>query len=934
VEIYNYIDRSKVLNREIDRFAYARDASIYRLLPEIVVRPKDETDIRSLFKYAKEYNKSITFRASGTSLSGQTVTDGIIAEIAYDWQNIIVKNDGKSIILEPGVIGEHANQRLRKFQRRIGPDPASLKAARIGGILANNASGGSTGKPYNSYNTLKYLRFILPNGNIYDSSNKNDYSKFLENEQKLATELIKIRKKIHKRIALKNKIIEKYRLKNTIGYGLNSFIDFEHPLDIFAHLLIGSEGTLAFIANVELETIPDPPYKSTALAIFPNIKYACNAIDGINNCGVSALELMDYASLITAKYVSDAPYKSTSLSKNSAALLCEFQEDNPKIFNELEINLTEIIKQYNGSLIGNFARDEFTRTKLWKIRKSLFATVGSMRKPGTSIITEDICFDIGNLSAAITDLHGILAKWKYSDAVIFGHAKDGNIHFNLSLDLESKSGIENYREMMNEIADITIDKYNGSLKAEHGTGRNMAPFIEKEWGTELYQVMWEIKQLVDPNNILSPNVLLSDNRKIHIENLKPMPNVHDKIDLCVECGFCEPVCPSRGFTLTPRQRIGVARELKMLEANGSVLSKKLINDSKFNVNTTCAVDGMCEAVCPININTGEYVKVVRSQEIGKLGKNIANWISSSFTIVSNIISFAIKSLIFVQKIFGSSLMNRCFNLINKLSNQRIPAWNSMITNSIKLPKLTPIGTGRTYIYYPSCISRTFSANRKAESIFEILEEIATKTDVKLIIPKKIETTCCSTLFSSKGYISTAKDMFEKTINLLYTETKSGKYPVMVDTSPCTYKFMHPEDEISDEIKNKWKSLKFIDIIPFLNDCIENTDYKPLDQEVVLHSTCSTQKLEQLQDMRALAKKCAKKVVVPENSNCCAFAGDRGLLVPQLAQNAVKMTKNQLSIEQQKLNGYSSSRMCEIGMSTKQQTYGSIALLVRDYLRQS
>ncbi|MCJ7801219.1 MAG: FAD-binding oxidoreductase, partial [Candidatus Marinimicrobia bacterium] len=560
--ITDYLDKHIILNRQIDRLAYSRDASIYRMLPEFVVRPRDERDIQKLFDFAHSSNKSITFRASGTSLSGQTVTNGIIAEIAYDWQNIEVRDNGKSILLEPGVIGEHANQKLRIFQRRLGPDPASMKAARIGGIVANNASGMTTGTPCNSYNTLKNIRFILSNGNVYDTSNKQDYDKFIVKDKELSDGLITIRKSIFEKGLLQNKIIDKYRIKNTIGYSLNALLDYEHPLDIFAHLLVGSEGTLAFISNIELETVSDPPYKSTGLILFSSIKTACNAINAIKSTGVKALELMDYACLKTAKYLNDAPYDIDSLPKGSSAVLCEFQENNDEILVDLEKNLNSVIKQYNGSLVGNFEKEEYKRLKLWKIRKDLFTTIGSFRKPGTSVITEDICFDIENLGDAITELHRIFAKWKFDDAVVFGHAKDGNIHFNLSIDLNSQEGVSNYKSLVDEVVGMTLNKYNGSLKAEHGTGRNMAPFVEFEWGSGLYQIMWKIKKLVDPNNILNPGVILNSNSKIHIENLKSMPNVNAKIDLCMECGFCEPVCPSRGFTFTPRQRIGVSREIE------------------------------------------------------------------------------------------------------------------------------------------------------------------------------------------------------------------------------------------------------------------------------------------------------------------------------------------------------------------------------------
>jgi len=933
MKLHEYLDKSKILDREIDCLAYARDSSIYRMLPELVVRPKNDTDIRKLFKYANANNKSITFRASGTSLSGQTVTEGIIAEIAYDWQKNIVKNSGKSILLEPGVIGEHANQKLIKYKRRIGPDPASLKAARIGGIVANNASGMTTGKPCNSYNTLKNIRFILANGNLYDTSNKDDYDNFILNDKALSDKLISIKKKILEKDVLRNKIIDKYRLKNTSGYSLNSFLDYDHPLDIFVHLLVGSEGTLAFMSNIELKTVPDPQFKSTGLILFPSIVDACNAIIAIKQTGVNALELMDYASLKTAKYLDDAPYDVKSLPNNSAALLCEFQEDNNEVFDKLEKQLVSAIKKYNGSILGEFARDEDERQKLWRIRESLFTTVGSMRSSGTSVITEDICFDIENLGDVVTELHRIFAKWKFDDAVIFGHAKDGNLHFNLSIDLESEEGVSDYRNMLDEVVDMTVNRFNGSLKAEHGTGRNMAPFVENEWGSELYKIMWEIKELADPNNILNSGVILNNNSDIHIENLKQMPVVNDKIDLCVECGFCEPVCPSRGFTFTPRQRIGVSRELKTLSLSNSEISKQLKNDYIFNTEMTCAVDGMCESVCPVNINTGDFVKDLRLQSNSSFANLIAKYISNNFLFTTKSIKFVINVLGLSTKLFGSKLIDNSFSWINKISKHRIPAWNSMINSSDKTLRKSEFGNGEIFIYYPSCISRAFGADLNKQSIIEVMQEIAELAEIKLIIPDKIDKTCCSTPFSSKGFHDTGIDMFSKTIDLLYKATEYGKIPIVVDTSPCTYKFLHPSSDISKEINKKWKKLKFIDIIPFLEDITKDFDYKPLDKEIILHPTCSTQKMEHTEIMESLAKRCAKKVTIPINSNCCGFAGDRGMIVPELTQNAVKYNKGQLSSEQRKLNGYSSSRMCEIGMSDSDQSYTSIALLVRDFLKE-
>lgn len=927
MRIEDYLDKSKIFDREIDRLTYARDASIYRILPEFAVRPKEESDIQKLFEYAHNAEKSITFRASGTSLSGQTVTNGIIAEIAYDWQKIEVRDNGSSIVLEPGVIGEHANQALIKYQKRIGPDPASMRAARIGGIIANNASGMTTGKPCNSYNTLRNIRFILPNGNIYDTSLKEDYKIFEKRETELFKGLQKIREVVLSDDKIYKKIIDKYRLKNTIGYSMNSFIDHEHPMDIFAHLLIGSEGTLAFVSKVELSTVPDPPYKSTGLVFFNDIKTACLAIEPIKNIGIQGLELMDYACLQTVRYYQDLPFNIEEIKQDTAALLCEFQEFDVTKFDNLENQLKNTINKCDGELIGKFARDEETRLKLWRVRKNLFTTVGSMRKPGTSIITEDLCFDIKDLGDAISDLHLQFKKWNYQDAVVFGHAKDGNLHFNLSIDLGSESGIQNYHKMIDEIVNLTIDQYNGSLKAEHGTGRNMAPYVEREWGSDIYNIICKIKELADPQNILNNGVILNRDNNIHTKNLKPMPLVNDQIDLCVECGFCEPVCPSRKFTFTPRNRISVAREISTnINLNGS-----LIRDLNFNTDMTCAVDGMCEIECPVGINTGEYIKEIRGEKHNVFGSKIAEILARYFKHTSKIAVMMLRFVSMVSTIFGRNRIENIMVNINKIFKHKLYAWNSQIVGNKKENSIIKSKGVQRYIYYPSCISRTIGADEDGTPLNKIVRGIATECNIDLFIPVSIRETCCGTPFSSKGFESAEIDIFEKTINILYEISEAGKYPIVIDTSPCTYKFLNPNNKIASVIKEKWKKLKFIDIIVFLNIItLERKDnLKPLDREIVIHPTCSSHKMNNLEQLKRLAKRCAKTVVIPDNSSCCGFAGDRGLIVPEMSKNAANFNKS--SLNDVISEGYSSSRMCEIGMSNNNQNYRNIAFLVHDFL---
>ncbi len=914
----------------IDRISYARDASIYRLIPAGIARPKNEKEVIELFRYIRREDTSVTFRTAGTSLSGQSVTNGIVAESVRDWKKIAILNSGMYIQLEPGVIGETANRFLAPYQRKIGPDPASIKAAMIGGIVANNASGMCCGTEHNSYHTLKYIRFILPNGNTYDTSNRNDYDRFSTNEKTLSDGLISLKSKIESDENIVHKIRHKYRIKNTIGYTLKALLDYDHPLDIFAHLLIGSEGTLAFISNVTLKTVPDPPNKTTGLILFDSAQKACDFIPVLKTHEADAVELMDYASLSTAAYLKESPYDVNQLSKGSVALLTEFQRNDDEQIQQIMSDLHRDINDAGSITAGGFQTNRATQQKLWDIRKGLYPTVGSLRKIGTSVITEDLCFDVPHLSGAIYDLQDLFKKWAFNDSVIFGHAKDGNLHFVTSVDLESSDGKDRYDGMMNDIVEMTIGKYDGSLKAEHGTGRNMAPFVEMEWGPELTEIMWSIKSLADPEHRLNPGVLLTKDKETHTKNLKTIPKVNDIIDLCVECGFCEKVCPSKELTLTPRQRIILARE----NANG-VIPQKLMKTLEYCTEETCAADGMCETVCPVNIDTGLYIKTCRQDRTTAFSRTIANWTGNHYRFSQAILRSILTVMRLKTTVFGHQILIRLSSFFNKLTSRSTPIWNRHIPGpSPKRIKQTD-AKNADYIYFTTCINRIYSAGKTPINLADVIIDISKHVGISIHIPETISDYCCGMPYTSKGYRDTGTNMIEKTIHLLYQSSDSGRIPILIDTSACAYQLIQSGNYLSGEILNKYKKLTFVDIIPFLMKCVGEQPKQKLDRTVILHPTCSTKKMTLDADMKRLAKICVNKVIIPEENECCGFAGDRGLLFPELIREAAKREAASLEKVDPNAIGYSTSRTCEIGMmSATDRPYESIAILVREYLSQN
>ena len=927
-------DQIMLHKKLIDRLAYAHDASVYRLVPEAVARPENESDVKDLLEYAISNGTSVTFRTAGTSLSGQTVTKGIIAEVVRGWKRHEILDNGAAIQLQPGVIGGRSNLYLQPYHRRIGPDPASIDSAMIGGIISNNSSGMVCGVKHNSYHTLRHIRFILANGNRYDTSNPDDYEKFLNIEKDLCTGLLLCRKEIENNSTLKNKVRRKYSIKNTLGYSLNSFIDFNHPLDIFAHLLIGAEGTLAFISSVTLNTIPDPPYKTTGLALFNDVTAAAAAIPYLSDSGAAAVELMDFSALSTAKYLDDPPYDYRKINPDNAALLFEYQKDDPIEIDLVEKDANKQVIGLQGNLLQGMQRQADHRNKLWKIRKGLYPSVGAIRKAGTSVITEDLCYNYRDLPEVVNEMRIIFERWRYDDAVIFGHAKDGNLHFVGSVDLNKPSGVKSFDGLINDLADLTVGKFQGSLKAEHGTGRNMAPFVEKEWGKDLYDIMLRVKAIADPMSILNPGVILNKDKKVHLKDLKPMPLVNSIVDLCIECGFCEHVCPSRELTLTPRQRIGISRDINLMKAAGDNSWRAVAQDMRYQSIDTCATDGLCALSCPVNINTGHFTKELRDIDNGPISKMVAGWTVHHFKFVQTAVRFFNSLLHFTAKYIGKTITYGLTRSLNRLTLGKTPLWDPDMPNTVPKYDLHVLGKGKPYIYFTSCVNRVFQPGDKNESLVDVMGQIAISMGIQLLIPENIDHVCCGTPYSSKGYSAASKVMAKKTIATLYDSSIQGKIPVVVDTSPCTYQLKNLLPLLDDIHTELYQQLTFIDLIPFLEDLVRNNLNPQLQRHSILHPTCSTDKMGDIESLLALSNICAEKTTLPINYGCCAFAGDRGLLVPELSASATQFEADELVDCDPGAFAYSSSRTCEVGMQRATgRDYESIALLVRDYLSQ-
>ncbi len=918
-----FIDPSRILTRTIDRIAFASDASLYRLIPRVVVQPIGTDEVRRLFNFSHENKIPLTFRAGGTSLSGQAITDGILVDVGRHWRSAKVEKDGRLLRVQPGLIGQQANNLLKQYAAKIGPDPASISAARLGGILSNNASGMCCGVIQNAYHTLRSLTFLLPSGTEIDTAAPDAEARFMERETRLAAGLLELKRQVEANTELAARIRAKYRMKNTTGYSLNAFLDYATPVEIFSHLLIGAEGTLAFIAEAVLETVPDMPVKYTGLLLFPDLHAACAAIAPLKDAGAAALELMDRAALRSVEDKPGIPAEIRELPSAAAALLVEFQTADVTAVSDNAAKAQAAVAGLN--LLGEamFTSDSVEQDQLWHIRKGLFPSVGAVRASGTTVIIEDVAFPVEHLADAAVDLTRLFEKHGYTNAIIFGHAKDGNLHFVITQGFNTEKETAQYRDFIDDVVDLVVYKYDGALKAEHGTGRNMAPFVETEWGADAYAVMKQLKALADPENLLNPGVILNPDPAAHMAGLKRMPVVEAEVDQCIECGYCEPMCPSRDLTLTPRQRIVVRREMQRLKDAGTnqATYDALNNDFPYMALDTCAVDGLCATACPVNIDTGALTKRFRHMRHSELANRIAVAVARNMKLAEWCARFALGAGHSAQKVFGLGFMRGVTRMIDKAS--RAVMDEAFWQWSAEMPRprrgALPVRTGKNAeaVYFPACISRIMGAlpgEQQETNLMQALLHVADRVGVRLYVPEDVQGNCCGVPFSSKGFEEAHAAALDHTIENFFRWSKGGELPVVVDTSPCTYGLRTARAHLSPQNQARFDKLTIVDSVEFAHDRLLPTlPIRRKVHSVALHPVCSAPKMAIPPKLVTIAKACSEQVLVPRDAGCCAFAGDRGFLFPELTASASRVEAAQAKEEEH--DGYfSSSRTCEIGMT--------------------
>ena len=896
-ELHRVLGPAGAATRALDLVRYASDASPYRTIPRAVAIPRDIADVQAVLDLARRSGTPLVFRAGGTSLNGQAQGEGILVDVRRHFQRARVEQGGARVRAQPGVILGHLNRMLARHGRRIGPDPASTDIACVGGVVANNSGGMRCGVHADSYRTVSSMTFVLADGAVIDTAAAGAGKAFAAAAPQLVSGLLQIREELLADAELCERIRRKFEIKNTTGYRLCAFLDADEPLEIFRRLLIGSEGTLAFLAEAVFETLPLQPHTALSLVHFEGIDAAAAVVGELVAAGASATELMVAPTLIAAAWnMPGTPEAWKQLPPESAALLVEFRADSEQELDGPEAQALSILQADGVLEAPRFTRERGEIEMLWHVREGMQGLLAAMRAPGVQLIIEDVCVPPARVAEAAKDLQALLGRHGFLQGVA-GHASAGNLHFLLTPNFGEAADLERYDAFMHELVELIVDTYDGSLKAEHGTGVNMAPYVEREWGAKATGMMWRIKALADPDGVLAPGVLLNREPGAHLRNLKSTPEIEAVATQCIECGFCEPVCPSRDLTTTPRQRIALRREMAR-QPEGSPVLTALLEQYQYDAIETCAADGTCSLACPVGIDTGALVKELRAAEHTPRAERVARGLARRGGAGESSARAALRA-----GAGGADGVLRALTGAGRrvLGEELIPAWTSAMPPPA--PARLPAGAAperAAAVYFPACINRIFGNPRalaSEPSLAEAMVAVSGRAGQPLWIPPDLQGHCCATPWSSKGYREGRRLMARRMAEAALRWTREGQLPLLTDASSCAQALAGDElgGALEDELRERLGAVRVIDPVEWVHERLLGS-LQPGGRlgSVALHRPCAAVEGGLDGRLREIAGALADEVVEPLVPRCCGMAGDRGLLHPELPAAALGDTARELS----------------------------------------
>jgi len=746
-------DLSVIVNGDVfadilHRAAYSTDASIYRIVPQCVVMPRDAGDISAVLKYARAGKIPVVARGAGSGVAGESLCSGIVFDMTRYMNRILgTEEQGQKVICEPGVVLDDLNKHLAQFGRKIGPDPSSANRAVVGACVANN----STGAHWLQYGYIgdyvESIEVVLADGSVAEF--KNDF----DPEHSPDDEAARIAKQCLSVLSDKQDVITNALPKskrNRSGYTIAG-ICHDGRIDL-ARLMAGSEGTLAIFTKITLRAVPVPKSKALLQLEFDSLEKMAEAVPIIVGSGASACELMD-KTLIDLALDALPEYRDILPAGAAAVLLVEHTG-----------HTSEQVKkgiENTDFLVGTLASgrtvvlDPGKQARLWKSRKDAGPLLYRKRsKKHPAEFMEDISVDYNKLGDYIAGLQ-VISKRHDIRMSFFGHAGDSELHLRPFLDLSEPAEVEKMVAIAKDVFSLALS-LGGSISGEHANGLARAAFIRQQYGDEYYELLCKIKKIFDPENLLNPGKIINDDPDVMVKNLRRRYKVlaertksdllfeKDELELeieqCYGCGLC--LSRESDLRMCPVFR-AMGEELASSRAKANILqfwSTGQMDDKEFESKEfrkfldLCVNCQACRLQCPSGVDISKLMATARARYAKQKGLRRAERLLSNNRYLSMLggLFSPISNFVMRLPIFGW-LLEKFADIDKRRSMPKFKHGSFLKSGRKYLASCKPIEKPLDKVAY---FVDTFANYNDHELGFAVLD-VLRANDIEVTLPKQL-----------------------------------------------------------------------------------------------------------------------------------------------------------------------------------------------------
>jgi FAD/FMN-containing dehydrogenase/Fe-S oxidoreductase len=902
-----------LLMDQATRILYATDASAYREIPLAVAIPASVEDLRKLIVFARENKTSLIPRTAGTSLAGQVVGKGVIVDLSKNFTQILEFNKEESWVrVQPGVIRDELNMFLKPYGLLFGPETSTANRAMIGGMVGNNSCGSNSVVYGSTREHLMEVKALLSDGTeaFFHSMDLDSFHLKCEGES-LEASIYKTTRSLlsnyENQVGIRKEFPKKSIKRRNTGYALDLLLDTAPftaagPDFNFCRLIAGSEGTLAFITEIKLHLVPQPPKETGLLCVH------FNSIDESLRANLIALKYKPSASELIDHYILECTKDNIEQNKNrffvqgdpGAILVIEFKRDSRAEIEDIARPLVEEMKSaglgYHFPLL--FGEDT---NKIWTLRKAGLGLLGNM--PGDSKpvpVVEDTAVDVQELPSYIAEFNLLLEKHGLH-SVHYAHAGSGEIHLRPIINLKTEEGNQMFRTIATEIATL-VKKYQGSLSGEHGDGRLRGEFIKKMVGDHNYDLFRIIKKSWDPQNIFNPNKIVdtppmnsmlryTPGQKTPVFNTVFRYHNQDVLQHAEQCngsGDCRKTKLSGG-TMCP-SFMATKNEKDSTRARANILREFLTNSEKLNrfdhqeiyeVMDLCLSCKGCKSECPSNVDVAKLKAEFLQQYHDVHGVPFRSWLIANFNTSAKIGSLAPGLYNFLMK---NAVTGRIIRWLSGFAPERSMPELSKISlkkwNRRRLKTKTDNLNGRRekpkrkiYLFCDEFSNYNDAAiGIKAIGLLEIL-------GYEVIIPEHLES---GRAWMSKGLLRDAKKIVNKNISLLKNIVNTenpllGIEPSAILSFRDEYIDLADDNQLADA-KELSKNVFLIDEFIAAEIKAGRIDKNLFTKEprlIKLHGHCQQKALSSVSHSVSMLSLPENYKVETIPSGCCGMAGSFG-----------------------------------------------------------